>query len=66
MHQSPLIRQRLAVVFLAGFFLLFSPILALVDHGRLWFGLPVIYLWLFGVWALLILVSAVILETTGK
>ena len=66
MHQSPLTRQRLAVVFLVGLFLLFSPILALVNQGGLWFGLPVIYLWLFGVWISLILVSAVILETTRK
>jgi len=66
MHQSPLIRQRLAVVFLFGLFLLFSPILVLVDRGALWFGLPVIYLWLFGAWMALILVSAVILESARQ
>lgn len=66
MYQSPLTRQRLAVVFLVGLFLFFSPILVLVNRGSLWFGLPAIYLWLFGVWGVLILVSAVILETTRK
>lgn len=66
MYQSPLTRQRLAVIFLVGLFALFSPIMALVDRGAQWFGLPVIYLWLFGIWAVLILVSAVILETTRQ
>jgi hypothetical protein len=51
-------RQRLVAVFLMGMLLLFSPIIALPDRPQLLFGLPVLYLYLFTVWALLIAAMA--------
>lgn len=58
MRQSKLMRQRLVAVFLMGMLLLFSPIIALPDRPQLLFGLPVLYLYLFTVWALLIAAMA--------
>jgi len=57
-RQSKLMRQRLVAVFLMGMLLLFSPIIALPDRPQLLFGLPVLYLYLFTVWALLIAAMA--------
>lgn len=45
-------------VFLIGMLLLFSPLIALPDQPQLLFGLPVLYLYLFGVWMLLIAAMA--------
>lgn len=58
MHRSTLTRQRLVVVFLAGVLLFFSPILGLFDRRMVWHGVPVLYLYLFGAWAVLIAVTA--------
>lgn len=58
MRQSKLLRQRLVVIFLIGVLLLFSPLIALPDRPQLLFGLPLLYLYLFGVWLLLILAMA--------
>jgi len=57
-RQSKLLRQRLVVIFLIGVLLLFSPLIALPDRPQLLFGLPLLYLYLFGVWLLLILAMA--------
>ena len=58
MHRPSLTRQRLAGVFLAGLLLLFSPILTLFDRAVELAGFPISYVYLFGVWLLLILVIA--------
>lgn len=58
MRQSKLLRQRLVAVFLIGMLLLFSPLITLPDQPRLVFGLPLMYLYLFAVWILLILAMA--------
>lgn len=50
--------QRLVGVFLAGLFLLFSPVISLFDRPVLLFGVPLLYAYLFGVWALLIVITA--------
>ncbi len=57
-HRSTLTRQRLVLVFLAGVLFFFSPILSLFDRQVAWLGVPVLYLYLFGVWAVLIAVTA--------
>ncbi len=66
MHRSTLTRQRLVLVFLAGVLLFFSPILNLFDRQVVWFGVPVLYLYLFGAWALLIAVTAWIAGSGGE
>ncbi len=54
MRRSTLTRQRLTVVFLIGVLLLFSPIIRLFDRPVTWQGIPLLYLYLFVVWAGLI------------
>ncbi|MBT2997857.1 MAG: hypothetical protein KME56_14695, partial [Candidatus Thiodiazotropha sp. (ex Ctena orbiculata)] len=51
-------RQRLAGVTLLGLLLFFSPVLTLFDKAIEWIGVPVSYLYLFGIWLALILLAA--------
>lgn len=47
--------EQLLVVFVV-FLLLFNyPLLSIVDRQKLWLGLPILYFYLFFVWAALIL-----------
>jgi hypothetical protein len=54
--------KRLIAVFLLGLALLNFPLLAVVEAGPSWFGLPPIFVYLFGVWAGLIVLLALIVE----
>lgn len=54
MRRATLRRQRLAVVFLAGIVLLYSPGFALLERPEEWLGIPFLYYYLFGTWAVLI------------
>ena len=62
MRRSTLWPQRLTTVFLIGVLLLFSPIVALVERPLSFFGIPVLYLYLFGVWAAIIAAMALIVS----
>jgi hypothetical protein len=57
-----MLRQRLALLFLAGLLLWFSPLLPRVDRAGSWLGIPVLYLYLFGAWLLLIALAALVLR----
>ena len=59
-------KQRLVAVFLCGVLLLFSPVISLFDQPRLLFGVPILYLYLFTVWSVLVAVMALITERLGK
>ncbi|MCW8943408.1 MAG: hypothetical protein OQL27_01470 [Sedimenticola sp.] len=61
MRRLTLTSQRLAAVFMAGMLLLFSPIVSLFDRPAFWLGIPLIYLYLFAVWTLLIGLMALII-----
>jgi hypothetical protein len=61
MPNAPLLRQRLAVLFLVGVLLWFSPLLGRLEQAGTWLGVPLLYLYLYGVWALLILIAAFLL-----
>jgi hypothetical protein len=65
MPRASLTRQRLAALFLVALLLLFSPLLLQVQQalaGReAWLGIPPLYLYLFGVWGLVILLAALVL-----
>ena len=50
--------KRLVALFLLGCVLLNYPILSLVNLNILIFGLPLLYVYLFGVWCLLISLTA--------
>ncbi|MBT2970807.1 MAG: hypothetical protein KME51_13055 [Candidatus Thiodiazotropha sp. (ex Ctena orbiculata)] len=58
MSNTPQTRQRLAGVTLLGLLLFFSPVLTLFDKAIEWIGVPVSYLYLFGIWLALILLAA--------
>lgn len=62
MQRSALTRQRLAGIFLVGLLLLFPPALTLFDRAGEWGGIPISYLYLYGVWLLLVVLAAVIVE----
>lgn len=54
MADFPRIRERSVAFFLLGVVLLNPPLLGLFGLGHSLGGIPLLYLWLFGVWALLI------------
>jgi len=62
MIKARLSAQRLVVVFVLGCVLLNYPILSVFDAQRAWLGVPVIYLYVFGVWAAVIALMAWIIE----
>ncbi len=54
--------QRLAALFLLGFLLLNYPLLSLfASPGQVW-GIPMLYVYVFAVWALLIGLMALVVE----
>ena len=62
MLHSVLTRQRLVGIFLTGMVLLYSPALTLFDRVLEWAGIPVSYLYLFGVWLLIVVLAAITVE----
>jgi hypothetical protein len=66
MHRSILTRQRLVGIFLVGLLLLYSPALTLFDRAVEWAGFPVSYLYLFGVWLLLVVLAAITVEADNR
>ena len=66
MHHSILTRPRLVGIFLLGLLLLYSPALTLFDRAVEWAGFPVSYLYLFGVWLLLVVLAAITVEADNR
>jgi hypothetical protein len=64
MKRANPVRQRLAALGLLGIPLLTYPLLSL--PGGEWGGLPASFLYLFGVWVLLIVLAAGVAERRGK
>ena len=54
MPNPTLRRQRLAALFLLGLLLWFSPLVFRFEQAGTAFGIPLLYLYLFGVWAVLV------------
>jgi len=54
MADFPRVRERSVAFFLLGVILLNPPLLGLFGLGQSLGGIPLLYLWLFGVWGLLI------------
>jgi len=61
---SPIRRkiQRLLVLFAFGCLALNYPLLALFSKTALWYGIPVLYFYLFTFWCLFILSIAIVTE----
>ena len=66
MRRTLLIRQRLVALCLTGSLLLFSPVVVLFERPVTVLGVPLLYLYLFGVWAGIIAVSAWILSAARE
>lgn len=64
MKRASLSRQRLAALGLLGIPLLTYPLLGLPEGE--WFGLPAGYVYLFAVWAGLVVLAAGVAERKGK
>ena len=54
--------QRLLVLFVFGILALNYPLLALFSKTVLWFGIPLLYLYLFGFWVIFIIFIAFVAE----
>ena len=55
-------RERLVVVAIFGFLALNFPMLSVFDLQQLWFGIPVLYWYLFGIWFGFLIAVALIME----
>jgi len=62
MHRSIITGQRLAAVFLLGCVLLNYPVIALFNKTGEIFDIPLLYLYLFAAWGLLIGLMALAIE----
>ena len=58
--------KRLVALFLFGFVLLNYPILSLLNINVTVFGLPLVYIYIFGIWGLLIFLSALVMSRSKK
>ncbi len=61
-----LIGQRLAALLVLGWLLFNYPLLALFNDAAIWCGIPLLYAYLFGAWALFIALLAWIVERQPK
>lgn len=57
--------QRLVALFLLGCLLFNYPLLNLFTHGGEVFGIPLLYAYVFGVWAALIGLMALVVQMRG-
>lgn len=66
MMRKGLASQRLVAVFLTAVLLFNYPVLSLFDRPEPLFGLPILYVFMFVVWAAVIAVIAWIVERGGR
>lgn len=55
-------KERLTAAFLLGLVLFMPPLLAVASKDVMVWGIPLLYLWLFGSWLVLIVVLALVVE----
>ena len=63
MTPESLIGKRLVGLFLLGFVLFNYPVISLFNLNKFWFGIPILYLYVFGVWLILVLLIVLITKT---
>ncbi|NMM29292.1 MAG: hypothetical protein HHJ12_18950 [Glaciimonas sp.] len=66
MFQHNLTGQRFAAIFTLGWILLNYPLLALFNDASTWFGIPILYAYLFIAWALIIGLLAYVAEKSSQ
>ena len=64
MSRPGLTHERLIAVFLFGVLLFTPPFIGIFNNPQLIFGIPNLYLYLFTAWMLLILLMAVVIESS--
>jgi hypothetical protein len=64
--RNRLVSSRLAAVGVLGLLLLNSPLLSLVDLPRRVFGIPVLWVYLYGVWVLMIVLVALVVRKEDR
>ena len=57
-----MVAQRLVALFVLGCLLLSYPLLSLFNTGGTLWGIPLLYIYLFGVWAALIVLMGLVVE----
>lgn len=62
MHRSDITGQRLITIVLLGCVLFNYPVLSLFSKPNALFGIPLLYFYLFAIWALLIGLMAYVIE----
>ena len=62
MPHSDITGQRLVAIVLLGALLFNYPVLSLFSKPGVWFGIPLLYLYIFAVWAFLIGLTAWAIE----
>lgn len=62
MQKSSIRGQRLVALFLIGFLLFNYPLLFLFNSGGTFFGIPLLYAYIFGAWGGLIALMALVVE----
>ena len=65
MHRSDITGQRLVAIVLLGCVLFNYPVLSLFSKPGALFGIPLLYFYIFAVWALLIGLTAYVIERRG-
>lgn len=65
MNRSWLTGQRLVAIFLLGCVLFNYPLLYLFNSPRTVLGIPLLYAYIFGAWALFIALTALAIERRG-
>ncbi len=58
--------KRVIGLFLLGYVLFNYPLITLVNLPRMFVGIPLLYVYLFGVWLLLIILTAMIVRSDNK
>lgn len=61
--RNAVLGDRLIALFLLGILLLTPPAMAIFNVDRLVFGIPLLFLYLFGAWILIVLLMAIVLRT---
>ncbi|MBK9236161.1 MAG: hypothetical protein IPO19_08930 [Rhodoferax sp.] len=62
MQRSDITGQRLVAIVLLGCVLFNYPVLSLFSKPAMWLGIPLLYLYIFVIWALLIGLTAFVIE----
>ena len=66
MPERQFVSQRLVALFALGWVLFNFPFLALFNQPSAIFGIPLLYAYLFGIWAMLVLIAAFIVRRSGR